>query len=498
MRRPRPFIFMLCCVFLVPVAVAQKHVDSPVFRSYRPPDELPLIRQPDAVYEMTQAFLVARKASAGDPLAQHELGVRYLWGRGVEADTMRAAYWIAKAAEQNLGSARYNLGILTYNGWGVAWNPFEAYRQFRRCAELGYPEAQYVVAYFFRENLVVAKNDKEALEWMRKSAEGGYDQAREALPEFAAAAGEGIQDTVREGSMVLLPGMSDTTSRMSDKVLLSNALEAAGPELQRALGMASLIDRHSSVDSARLAAVGVAANVGSPEALALLGRVRQDSDKVEAASFYVRALRLESRQAGRLLFRMLEEKEFIAALRTRAAAEDTVADFVWAGLMALGLDMQLMQQQAYVTPQQALGMLERSAAKGYAPALVELGLDLYSGRWTAMNQERAMAQWREAARRGSREAEIRLAITTLREARDSAEVRQALDVVRAGAGAGSLLAELALGFCYEEGVGVKARTATAARYYRTAAARGSSDAFRALLRMLDAVRPAERQFTLQD
>jgi TPR repeat protein len=77
-------------------------------------------------------------------------------------------------------------------------------------------------------------------------------------------------------------------------------------------------------------------------------------------------------------------------------------------------------------------------------------------------------------------------------------VRQALDVVRAGAGAGSLLAELALGFCYEEGVGVKARTATAARYYRTAAARGSSDAFRALLRMLDAVRPAERQFTLQD
>ncbi len=238
------------------MAVAQKQLDSPVFRSYRPPDELPMIRQPDAVYEMTQAFLVARKASAGDPLAQHELGVRYLWGRGVEADTMRAAYWIAKAAEQSLGSARYNLGILTYNGWGVAWNPFEAYRQFRRCAELGYPEAQYVVAYFFRENLVVPKNDKEALEWMRKSAEGGYDQAREALPEFAAAAGEGIQDTVREGSMVLLPGMSDTTSRMSDKVLLSNALEAAGPELQKALGMASLIDRHSSVDSARLAAVG--------------------------------------------------------------------------------------------------------------------------------------------------------------------------------------------------------------------------------------------------
>jgi len=115
---------------------------------------------------------------------------------------------------------------------------------------------------------------------------------------------------------------------------------------------------------------------GSPEALALLGRVRQDSDKVEAAAFYIRALRLESRQAGRLLSRMLEEKEFVAALRTRAAAEDTVANFVWAGLMALGLDMQLMQQLVYITPQQALGMLERSAAKGYPPALVELGVIL--------------------------------------------------------------------------------------------------------------------------
>jgi hypothetical protein len=45
---------------------------------------------------------------------------------------------------------------------------------------------------------------------------------------------------------------------------------------------------------------------------------------------------------------------------------------------------------------------------------------------------------------------------------------------------------------------VRARAATAARYYRTAAARGSTDAFRALRRMLDALRPAEGQFSLND
>jgi len=479
-------------------AAAQKRPDSPVFKSYRPPDELPLIRQPDAVYEMTQAFLVARKASAGDPLAQHELGIRYLWGRGVEADTMRAAYWIAKAAEQNLGSARYNLGILTYNGWGVAWNPFEAFRQFRRCAEQGYPEAQYVLAYFYRENLVVPRNDQEALEWMRKSADNGYADARTALPEFEEAVRGTPSDTVKSGTLVPLPGIADTSARASDKVLLSNALEAAGPELRKSLGMARWVDQRARVDSSTLAAVTLAANAGSPEALALLGRMAEDSDRVTAAAFYLRALRLESRQAGRLLLALLEQKEFLTSLRTRSSAEDTVADFVWSGLMAMGLDMHLMQQQAYITPKQALAMLQRSAARGYPPALVELGLDLYSGRWSAMDRERALVAWREAARRGSREAEIRLAITKLRETRDSAEVKRALDVVREGADAGSLLAELALGFCYEEGVGVSVRAATAARYYRTAAARGSTDAFRALRRMLDVLRPKENQFAIQE
>jgi hypothetical protein len=262
--------------------------------------------------------------------------------------------------------------------------------------------------------------------------------------------------------------------------------------------MAGMIDNHTAVDSAKFSAVTSAANAGSPEALALLGRICEDSDRVAAGALYIRALRLESRQAGRLLLHLLEQKEFITALRTRSSAEDTVADFVWAGLMALGLDMQLMQQQAYITPKQALSMLQRSAQRGYPPAMVELGLDLYSGRWSATDRERALALWREAARTGSGEAGIRLAITTLRESRDTTEVRRALEVVRAGADAGSLLAELALGYCYEEGVGVPVRAALAAKYYRTAAARGSTDAFRALRRMLDAIRPNDKVFIVQE
>ena len=67
-------------------------------------------------------FMLVRNANAGDPLAQHELGLRYLTRNGFPADTPKAAYWIQKAAAQKLTTARYNYGLLLNNGWGVAWN----------------------------------------------------------------------------------------------------------------------------------------------------------------------------------------------------------------------------------------------------------------------------------------------------------------------------------------------------------------------------------------
>jgi len=48
----------------------------------------------------------------GDVLAQHELGIRYLIGRGAAPDTAKAAYWIKKAADQNYGPALFDMGII--------------------------------------------------------------------------------------------------------------------------------------------------------------------------------------------------------------------------------------------------------------------------------------------------------------------------------------------------------------------------------------------------
>ena len=42
------------------------------------------------------------KANNGDASAQHELGIRYLLGRGFGVDTVKSAYWIQKAADRVL------------------------------------------------------------------------------------------------------------------------------------------------------------------------------------------------------------------------------------------------------------------------------------------------------------------------------------------------------------------------------------------------------------
>ena len=74
--------------------------------------------------DLWNEFMLVKKANAGDPVSQHNLGLCYLTGTNFFPDTSKAMYWIEKAARQNLLPAKYNLGILFNNGWGAPWNPF--------------------------------------------------------------------------------------------------------------------------------------------------------------------------------------------------------------------------------------------------------------------------------------------------------------------------------------------------------------------------------------
>ena len=58
-------------------------------------------------------------AEQGDAEAQHNLGLCYINGYGVQQSYEEAAKWFRKAAEQGNASAQYDLGLCYDNGDGV-------------------------------------------------------------------------------------------------------------------------------------------------------------------------------------------------------------------------------------------------------------------------------------------------------------------------------------------------------------------------------------------
>jgi TPR repeat protein len=487
-------------------ASAQRKSDSPVFRSYKPPEELPLLRQTDPTYQSWQAFQALRKANAGDALAQQEIALRYFTGSGVEADTVKAAAWMAKAAEQNLSQARFNLALLYYNGWGVPWDPFASYRQFLVCARGGMAEAQYAVGIFCIENLLMPEDWEAGYAWIKRAAEADYRPAVDVVKSFEQNLAARHADTVAVVPVappVMPVFAADTGSATSREAALREALLRADPDTRRALGMARMVEEGVRADSLDIASVSAAAEAGSPEALTLLGKRAEEGlggerDLIQAAVYYLRGVRMESSRAGQLLWALGQGGELAAQVKARAEVGDARALYAWAGLLSFGLEVPLLQAKAYITRPQAVGFLRKSAEMGYVPALIELGLWYYSGRWVPQDAGRALALWQEAERRGSPEATLRLAVTTVRQSTQREELAGALLTLQHASEQGAILADIALGYCYERGIQFPRSPQNAAHLYRAAWRRGSLEAYRSLRRLYDALRPPDPEFRMQD
>jgi TPR repeat protein len=513
-----PLLATLLCISSV--AEAQREANSPVFKKYRPPDEFPLIQQSDPTYQMAQTFLLTRKANAGDPVAQHELGIRYLTGTGVDADTVKAAFWIKKAADQNVTPARFNMAILYYHGWGIPWNPFESHRYFLSAAELDMPEAQFAVAVSLVENLIMPEDWPEGFRWIKKASDAGYKPATDALKTFQqklaglaadsaarptrdSSAARGYQSPAIARIPVPFDLAEDTISMSKDQALLREAIVRADPELKQALGLPVSVDTSAVADSANLASVQASADGGSPEALTLLARCSEKGigmakDAVLAGAYYVRAIRMDSQRAARLLWDLVQQAGFVAEMKTRAEGGDPSAQFVWASLSSLGYDVPLIQGQAYITKQQATQLLRQAVEQHHIPSMIELGLWHYAGRWVTHDEARAVGLWKEASRAGSREADTRLAVTAVRGKAGDDERIAAVRELEDAAQRGSVLAVVALGYCYETGTVYRQSPGDAAQLYRTAWRRGSQDAYRALRRLHDAVRPPDQKYKMKE
>jgi hypothetical protein len=499
-------------LFGVPVASVhcRQHPNSPVLKSYVPSDSHSLVTPSDLSYELWQEFMIVKKANEGDPIAQHELGIRYISGKGFSADTVKAAYWIRKAADYGLPSACYNLGILQNNGWGTPWNPFEAFRNFEFAARRGMPEAEYALGLFYLDNLVVPRDEKEASCLVSASADSEYLPAMETITVFEQrgigkrssggdAAGKSTANqgsTTSAASRVLLLDFNRDTSHVSDTTLAGEVVRDGSEELQgigdgdhRAFGP-------SGADSSIVSLVRRAAEAGSPEGLTMIGRWYQlgthvRKDLIAASMYYIRAIYFDSPRAPELLWNLIHEREYFDMLKSHIDRNDGNAKVVWASLIALQFDDQL-------TGQQAQAMLETAARDGVPQAIIELGLWYLQGVIVQQDRARGLSLWKDAAGLGSREARIRIAVTELMSSQDSTKAAEVILLLTDAAHDGSVLAQVALGYCKEQGWALLRNTGEAARLYRKSAQRGSRIGFEALKRMHDTLRPPDVEFHIDE
>lgn len=494
---------------------AQDSTLSKAFKSTQPHIRYPLIKAKYPSYQLLTGFLLLKEANNGDPYAQHELGLRYLIGKGFTPDTVQAVYWIKKAVAQNLPFAKFNYAIMLNNGIGVPWNPFEAYKQFKASAVVGMPAGQFAYGIFLTDNLVVNRNYYEAYKWIKKAYDGGYEQAKDALEQFKKSGftfALDSSDTNSKTDYLATSGNAelmdpnweldffdfgdDSVSEEHEINEVKEILNQNTDKLKETLGISEIANKSGLKDTTASELIKFAARSGSPEALLIAGRgfekgIVVKKDIVSAAVNYLRSFRLGSHKAAENLLRLVQTENFFDILKNKTDAGDPDAMYAWAGLVALGLDYR-------ITSEQAFELLKKAVALGHLQSMVETGLCYYNGDLVKQDKDKAREYWKEASEKGSIEAKVRLAFSRISDYEKGADVSNEIKVFVESSKSGSVLAQSALAYCYEKGIGVRIDKPKAVELYRKAAQRGNMAAYNSLKRMYDEIRPADDEFAIYE
>ncbi|MBU2491563.1 MAG: sel1 repeat family protein [Bacteroidetes bacterium] len=492
---------------------AQDSTLSKAFKSTQPKSMYPLIKAKYPSYQLLTGFLLLKEANGGDPYAQHELSLRYLLGKGFLPDTAQAVYWIKKAVEQNLPFAKFNYAIMLNNAIGVSWNPFKAFEYFKSSAVSGMPSGQYAYGIFLTDNLVVNRNYYEAYRWIKKASEGGFEYAKDALDQFKKAGFTFALDSAETDKNTAYLNSSgkaelmdqnweldffdfenDSLSEEEEIKAVKEVLNQNTDKLKETLGISDIINKAGLKDTTASELIKFAAKSGSPEALLIAGRgyekgIVVKKNIISAAVNYLRSLRLGSQKALENLYNLVRTDGFFDILQKETDAHNPDAMYAWAGLVALGIDYR-------ITSEQAFDLLKKAVSLGHVQAIVETGLCYYNGDLVEHDKKKAMEYWSEAALKGSIEAKVRIAFSEISEYAEGKDVSNEIKTFMESSESGSVLAQSALAYCYEKGIGVKTDKPKAVELYRKSAQRGNMASYNSLKRMYDEIRPAGDEFII--
>ncbi|NNG28265.1 MAG: SEL1-like repeat protein, partial [Ignavibacteriaceae bacterium] len=381
-------------------------------------------------------------------------------------------------------------------------------------------QAQYIVGVLYTDNLTVKRDWNQSYYWIKKSADGEYDPAVDIITELEPRISQQVVDSLLNRERTYPPDkiepvsdpsntnltsslglvfidfdtLSDTVISITDSMLIADLEYNGIDSLAEIFGIDSTTTLQSLAIHQNITELKTLAENGSPEAQAILGHLYERGiyfyqNNITAASYYFRALRNDSPKATHLLWNLTNRAEFRSLLQNEVNRNNAEAKYVWYALTSIGFDGRIAMNDA-------LNLLEESAAENYLPALMELGLNYYTGRFISRDDMKGLHLWEKAELLGSSEATIRISTSTLFDFFNPGESEKAFINLLDAAGNGSILAQVSLALCYEEGIGTARSRADAIHYLRLAAQRGSQFAYTELQRLYDKIRPDDPEFVI--
>lgn len=161
------------------------------------------------VSAQTYSKELEKAAKNGDPVAQKDLGVCYLYGYGTETNYKKAYKWLLKAAEQGNADAMYYIGWQINNKRGVSGGDWFSW--YEKAANLGQENAIIYMAYnreswakegaekgnkYAQYEFSKEVNSKqERIMWLQKAADQGHEQA---IWDLAAIREQEVKDSLEQ------------------------------------------------------------------------------------------------------------------------------------------------------------------------------------------------------------------------------------------------------------------------------------------------------------
>ena len=204
-------------------------------------------------------------AEKGNAAAQHNLGILYNNGLGLDANMVEAAKWYRRAAQGGNANAQTKMGVFLARGLGLAQDYTQAVGWFREAAEQHHAQAQFNLGILYATGSGVEQDRVQALMWLSLGHAAGVEQAaqprdlliREMAPEDveeAALLTEFMKPPGRSGRNAdapIAPLQNEAPSKEPDEPVMSVQLASYDSKQAAAEGWAKLRQVHGDLSLCR-------------------------------------------------------------------------------------------------------------------------------------------------------------------------------------------------------------------------------------------------------